>query len=803
MNNNTEFEYYTEDNSNNLDIKEFLGKYLKFWPYIVASVLLAVTGAYFYNLTNPSEYKVEGRLMIEAETSGNVLDLTGNVPVSGIPLSNRIFNQINILKSRPLANEVLDKLDFDVEYYELGTFQNKEVYEESALQVVVDWEHTQLTESDFEISWNNNKSFSVNFPEGEYKKFNPDKSRSLLYEHPGFGPKSFSFDQWVELPFARFKVSVPQTESGDYLVQFRDRTSLVNQYVGDNYTVAQVNALSSILSIELVTTVPEKGRRYINELMATFLDNGLKEKNLQASKTVDFIDNQISGVSDSLSFIENKLERFRSNNRTYNIGSEGNTIFTKITELETVLSQERFKKQYYEQLQDYLVRESYDNIILPSGIGIEDPILNRLIEDLILLQSERSQYLTTQSNSSPSVIAVTKKISDLNESIKEVLRNVNKNSEMTVSDLERRLAKTESEFSRLPVTEQNLLRIQRSFTLNENIYTFLMQRRAESAIAMVSNSAPDKIIENAVPIFVPLKLKPLTNYILATALGFLIPIIIISIIIFTNVRIKDRKELEKKLTAPLLTSIGHNKTDKSLVVFNRNKSGIAEAFRALRTNITFIVPKDKHLTIAISSTIAGEGKTFTSMNLASAYSISDKKTILIGCDLHKPKIFDDFKLTNNLGLSTYLSNQVDNIDAVIQKTSFPNLDVVLAGPTPPNPAELLVKPRFEEMLLELKKSYDVIVLDTPPLGLTSETLSILRQVDLTLCVLRYNYSKFSFIEDINFLRESKGLKNIYAVFNDVSTKSLNYGGYGYGYYSDDKKSNVLDKVFKGSGRAAV
>lgn len=275
--------------------------------------------------------------------------------------------------------------------------------------------------------------------------------------------------------------------------------------------------------------------------------------------------------------------------------------------------------------------------------------------------------------------------------------------------------------------------------------------------------------------------------------------------IFTNVKVKDRKELESKLNNPVLTSVGHNSNKNNLVVLNKNKSSIAEAFRSLRTNLTFIVPKEEKITIAITSSIAGEGKSFTSMNLASAYSIADKKTILVGCDMHKPKLFNDFKLSNAVGLSTYLSKQVNDVNAVIQKSPYPNLDLMVAGPTPPNPAELLIGNQFETMIKELKEIYDVIIFDTPPIGLTSETLAVLKMVNVTLCVVRYNYSDHSFIEDINSLKDKKGFRNIYTVFNDVPSKELNYGGYGYGYYSDDKnKSSMINKIFKGgSGRAAV
>ncbi|QDH80095.1 polysaccharide biosynthesis tyrosine autokinase [Echinicola soli] len=803
---NNDFEYYTEGSNDTFDFKGLFSKYLRFWPIIVLSMVLFGTAAYFYNQTQPSEYKVSGKLLIEEDAQrGNILNLTNLPQEYSNSLINKMANDGHQLKSYNLANEVLNMMDFDVEYFEEETFKDQEIYQSAPVKVEVDWNHPQLTENKFKIEWKNSENFVLSYISPEYILETPSDGKLTPIEI-NTTPKAFPFNRWIETAHARIKVIPIETNTpGSIKVTLRNRKSLLAQYTGENLTIAPMDAMSSILNISLITTVPEKGSDYVNKLLETFLDNSLEEKNHQARKTVDFIDNQINGVSDTLSTIENRLQSFRSQNKTYNIGTEGSSIFQKITELESELNQENFKNEYYKNLQSYLSKEDYSDIILPSGIGIEDPILNKLIQDLILLQSERSQYLATQTASSPNVREVSKKIEDLNKSINEVLKNTISNSDRLVSSLQNRLYKLEGEFKKLPSTEQDLLRIQRSFTLNENIYTFLMQRRAEAAISMVSTTAPDKIMESAKPSYIPLPLKPLTNYIIGIALGFILPVLIISIFIFTNVNVKDRKELEAKLNNPVLTSVGHNRNKNNLVVLNKNKSSIAEAFRSLRTNLTFIVPKDEKITIAITSSIAGEGKSFTSINLASAYSIAEKKTILVGCDMHKPKLYNDFNVSNSVGLSTYLSKQVHDVNAVIQKSPYPNLDLMVAGPTPPNPAELLIGSQFEAMISELKEKYDVIIFDTPPIGLTSETLAVLKLVNVTLCVIRHNYSNYGFIEDINSLKDKKGFRNIYTVFNDVPSRELNYGGYGYGYYSDDKnKSSMINKILKGgSGRAAV
>jgi capsular exopolysaccharide synthesis family protein len=284
-----------------------------------------------------------------------------------------------------------------------------------------------------------------------------------------------------------------------------------------------------------------------------------------------------------------------------------------------------------------------------------------------------------------------------------------------------------------------------------------------------------------------MQLRPILNYLLAIMLGLIVPAGVIFGLNSFEVKVNSIKEVERKLRYPMIGTIGQNRLAAPLVVFTEPNSAIAEAFRALRTDIHFLFPKDKAVTIMLTSTISGEGKTFCSANLASVYAKNGKKTILIGCDLHKPYKIQDFKITNTLGLSNFLSVQVDEIKPLIQRTKYDNLDILVPGPIPPNPAELLISDRFEQMILELKKSYDVIVLDTSPVGLTNESFYLTRIADLTIYLLRQNYSNKNFIGFINSFKEKKGLKNIYVVTNDVSAEDLSHGGYGYGYYSEDQR----------------
>ncbi|RIW12239.1 polysaccharide biosynthesis tyrosine autokinase [Algoriphagus lacus] len=784
--------FHEEESS--FDLKAILPKIVKIWPWMLLSLTLCIGLAFYITQTTPPNFRVSSKFFIkENEQAFSFFENPAMGQEQGMGLTNEMI----ILKSRPIAEATLAKLDFQVEYYEKGTFVNKELYRQTPILVEVDWKAPQLLNGLIEVNWNSIGEFQMVFPEESYSQLFPDGSYGSV---KNLESNSFKFGEWVETPHFKIKVSNTSGQaSGSSMFLLRDKNYLVNTYsLGLIIELAEKN--SSILALSVVVQNRAKGEAYLNALMETYLELELFEKNEIANRTINFIDSQVAGVADSLTFFETQLQDFRSSNQTFNLSSESSTIFNQLTEIETQLANENLKRRYYQSLKDYLVRENYNEIVVPSGLGIEDPYLNGLIENLLAVQVERSRLMATQTDLSPQVREANKKLADLNRSISEILNNVDLNNKMSIEDLENRKRNIEASFRSLPQAEQNLIRIQRQATLNENIYNFLSERRAESAISKASNTPANKIIEYAKAGLLQVSPKPARNYLAAIFAGLLIPILFVFGREFFQTKIEEPKYLERKLKIPVLSTILQNKGKENLVVFGSGKSGIAEGFRSLRSNIKFLVPKEKQLTFMITSTISGEGKTFCAMNLASVYSLTGKKTVLVGCDMRKPKIFEDFGLKNDVGLSTYLSGQEDDFKKVVKQTQYENLDLILSGPIPPNPSELLFSPNFEVLISKLRGEYDVVILDTPPVGLVSETLDLLTMVDFTLFVFRQNYSEKGFIDAVNGLKEQKGVKNIYAIFNGLDASKVSYGGYGYtygygyGYYDEENKKKKRFRI---------
>ncbi|MGY6743322.1 MAG: GumC family protein [Cecembia sp.] len=780
-------------------LRDIVRRYFRYWYWVVLSLLVCLAIAFLINRWTPPVYMATAQFLVKEQESG--INLFEQRLFSNPEL--QLTNQMIMLRSRPIAELALKRVDFEVEYHYHGIFSKIERYPTAPILVEVDWKHPQIVEGEIEVSWNDSQNFKLVFPEESYQLTQVGLETSTKIDPPILELNTFDFGKWVETPFMRFKVSLTSSESGGRInVKIREKNSLINEFA-KFIQVRPLDKNSTILELAIETNLPAKGRDYLNALMEAYLENELVQKNLTASNTMSFIDTQLIGLEDSLNYIENRLETFRSANRIYDISAEGSAVFSRLAELDRELTQEKLKREYYRNLQNYLVKEDYNEIIVPSGLGIEDPILNNLIKNLLELQNQKAYLMTTQKAASPAVREVNRKLEDLNNSIRQLLVNVDENAAFLISDLERRTVQVEQQFSRLPAKEQNLLRIQREYTFSESIYTFLAQKRAEAAITKASNTPANKIIEYARVSETPITPKPIRNYALAFSLGMLIPLLFVLGKVYLSDKVKDIKELERKSLVPILASVAFRKLYDELVVFADKNSGITEAFRSLRANMNFVLPKDQASVILVTSNTSGEGKTFCSMNLASVYSLAGKKTIIIGTDLRKPKIAKEFALTNDRGLSNYLSGQQNDWRLLVKRTDYEHLDALLSGPIPPNPSELIGNGKLPLLIDALKKEYDIIILDTPPIGMVSETLEMFPLADAVFFVVRYNYTLKSGIDHINHLKTSQKLQNAYIIFNAVDEKEIQYNfgyGYGYGYGGyyggDEEKEGIMGRLRK-------
>ena len=429
-------------------------------------------------------------------------------------------------------------------------------------------------------------------------------------------------------------------------------------------------------------------------------------------------------------------------------------------------------------------------------MGIDDPLLNSHILELTKLYSQLDIISVNSKQGHPLVKSIKKQIKSTKEKLIENIENIISTSELTLEDINSRIVELESVIGDLPQNERILLNIQRKFNLNENIYNYLLEKRAEASITKASNISDHKVIDMPrLESNLPIKPNTTLIYVISIMLGFFLPSIIISIYYLFNNKIIDKKDIDEITSVPLIGKIMHNDSGYNLVNINSPKSAIAESFRSIRTNIQYLASDKIEKVICITSSIGGEGKTFVAMNLASIFSITRGKTILIGADMRKPKIFNDFNLSNDVGLSSYLSNQ-NTKDEVIQKTEFENLDIILSGPIPPNPSELLSLEKMKDFIEELKKTYKHINIDTPPNGLVTDGLVLMKYSDINIYVVRQNFTTKEMLNNFNETIIKNNVLNMNLIVNDISNDKTSHGygygygnTYGYGYYAEDQIEN--------------
>jgi capsular exopolysaccharide synthesis family protein len=554
--------------------------------------------------------------------------------------------------------------------------------------------------------------------------------------------------------------------------------------------VAPIVKEASMVTLSVSGFVPEQEADYLNKLMEVYIRYGLDNKNQTADSTIKFINEQLAVILDSLNIAEEKLENFRLKNNFIDLSREGTLVQNRLEKFENEKTSFELQLQYYNYLSDYLdLKNAVGTIISPSVMGITDQVLLRLVVELSTLQKEREKFGFNIEGNQPALELMDRQIEEAREALRENVKNGINGLKLLIAESDRKISNIEVEINRLPSTERKLINIQRKFDLNNTVYTYLLEKLSESGIAKASNVSDNRIIDTA-SYFSSGLVKPKTrkNFVIAIMLGFILPMVIISLIDFFNDRVMDKSDIGKKTKVPVIGYISHSDSKTEIAVVEKPGSSLAESFRSVRTAIKYFVKENEVAVIAVSSTISSEGKTFISINLAAITAMLGKKVLLIGLDLRKPSINKVFEFENSPGMSTYLSGNCDYIE-IIKKTQVDNLFYAPSGPIPPNPAELIETEQMKKFIERAKKEYDYIIIDTPPVAIVTDTLLLAPYIDVNLFIVRQRYTSRNTLDMIEQLNNHGELKNMAILINDISLSGyygygMRYGytqGYGYSY----------------------
>ena len=473
---------------------------------------------------------------------------------------------------------------------------------------------------------------------------------------------------------------------------------------------------------------------FLNKLADVFLNYNLDKKNKEANRTIDFIDDQLVGISDSLSITEEALQRFRSKNMVMDLSAQGQVIIDQAMKLENDKARLVIESNYYNYLAKYLSKDNLGEVpIAPATMGITDPGLARLVTDLAELQSQ--YYSKSIGDMNPMQGQLAQRLKNTKDALRETLKGVKEANALAIRQNREQIRTVNAKASELPVTERELLGIERQFKLNDVLYTFLLEKKSEAQIQKASNTPDNEVIDSARPDKEPVSPKTKLSYLIAILAGLGFPFLGIMLADFVNYKVRDEEDITKITDLPVAGYVPHSRLKTATVMFEDSHSNVAEAFRSLRSRMQFFTKDTRSPVILITSSMPAEGKTFTAINIASAYSLMGKKTVLVGFDLRRPKIYTDFGITNEQGVSTWLIGR-DSLDDVIKPTAHENLSLIPAGPVPPNPSELTSSAKTSELFTLLRERFDYIIIDSPPIGAISDTFYLATLADTCLIIVR-------------------------------------------------------------------
>jgi capsular exopolysaccharide synthesis family protein len=800
------------------DYKELIFKIWRFKGWFILSLFVFLAAAYLFNKLSTVIYSNQTLLLLKESERNNFL--TSQDMMQGFGLfggNHNIENELGVIRSYTLINDAVSQLNLETSFYKedylFGDYLKlsflktiEETYNEKVFQISINKSELQpidlpiyfkiLSKDEFMLEAN-----GTNVPVYDY-------INDIIVSHANVSINGkFKFGQQIKGPYYDFKVhlanpadELPPSPKARTYFSFNSLSYLTLTYQA-SIAAVQTSRTSSLVIINMQGDNKYKITDFLNTLTNAYLERNLEKKNRIAINTVKFIDSQISEVSDSLSYAESKLQNFRTTNRVTDISFQGQQSIERMNQLEGERALLIMQKKYYDYIQTYFEKNTdMSDLIAPSSMNVQDRTLNQLITELITLNSERSNMLNQGNVKNLRLNTIEVQISNLK---KTILENINSNAattEIALQDINNRAARISAEMSRLPSTERQLVGIERKFKLNDAIYTFLLQKRSEAQIARASNAPDYEVIDQAryITAYQTFPKKKLI-LIIGALVGLLIPFIVIVLRDFLNTQISNKRDVEALTSLPILGHVFHNDGKEKIVVNAAVNSPISESFRSIRTNLRFYAKDNDKQVLLVTSSYSGEGKSFISQNLAAAYALFGKKTLIMGFDLRRPKLFQDFNLSNQKGISTVLINQA-SVDDIIQKTHIPNLEYISAGPVPPNPLELIASSKTGEMIHELKKRYDYIIIDSPPVGVVSDSYLLMGFSDVNIYVVRQGFThKEAFSNNISHLSQ-KNVPHVSIVINDVKAKGLLYDyGYEYTYYAEESNKpwyKSLSMIFK-------
>ena len=785
----TDFNEAKESKEENIDVKELLFKYLIHWPWFVGAVVACLIAAWVYLHISTPVYNISATVLIKDDKKGGGAGMLSGLESLGldgmISSSQNIDNEIEVLRSKTIAKEVVEDLGLYISYVDEDEFPSKNMYKTSPVQVSLTPQEADLLDKPMVVKMALQPQGSINvnvkIGDDEYQK------------HFEKLPAVFPTNKGTLAFFQTLDSILPSKKSSKEIVgverTVRNITAVINKplavakgYCG-SMTIEPTSKTTSVAVISLKNSNVQRGKDFINKLLEMYNINTNNDKNEVAQKTAEFINERIGIISKELGSTEKDLESFKRGAGITDLTSDAQIALTGSAEYEKKRVENQTQINLLQDLQKYMQNEGYE--VLPSNIGLQDLNLAAAINRYNDVLVERKRLLRTSTENNPTIINLDTSISAMKENVQVSLDRVLRGLFITKADLDREASRYSRRISEAPGQEREFVSIARQQEIKAGLYLMLLQKREENAITLAATANNAKIIDEAIADDAPVAPRSKITYLIALILGVGIPVGVIYLLELTKFKIEGRADVEKLTSAPIVGDIPlTDEKQGAIAVFENQNNLMSETFRNVRTNLQFMLGNGKKV-ILVTSTVSGEGKSFISGNLAISLSLLGKKVVIVGLDIRKPGLNKVFNISKReQGITQYLANPEKNLMDLVQLSDVSkNLYILPGGTVPPNPTELLARDGLDKAIETLKKNFEYVILDTAPVGMVTDTLLIGRVADLSVYVCRADYTRKNEYTLINELIDGNKLPNLCTVINGLDLKKRKYGYYyGYGKY---------------------
>lgn len=760
------------------------------WKWFVLSLIICLGAAHIYLRYATPIYQAAAKLLIKEEQNGrrgNSIQSSANLGI--ISNSNGIDNEMEILKSRTLAQQAVYDLKLYTTYRHEGRIKDHLIYGEQEVNVDMDYEHLKKLNAPM--------SFKIT---REGRNYHVVGSYFVPIDDNSYNPGPVTVDKVITALPATLGTRVGMvkfTQNGNYML--RDGESLkvtmiapeiaAGKYVG-SLSVSPSTKATSIAQLVITDEIPQRAIDYLKQLAIVYNRQANEDKNQIAVRTEQFINQRLEKINAELGNTEGQLENYKKRNNMVQLSMNASTAFSNADSYAQKLNEANTQVALLDELTKYMNEPSNRHQPIPSNVGLNDASATSLINKYNEIALQRNQLLHSASESSPTVTPLTSQLDDLQASIKRAMSQARAGLNIQRNSIASQQGKYQGQISNTPEQERILTQIGRQQEVKSGLYLMLLQKREENSISLAATADKGKLIDN--PVFAG-KVTPKDSIILMIAfgLGLAIPALILFLLAFFRYKIEGHDDVAKLTKLPIIADVAiasdRAKTKADIVVHENKNNLMEEIFRSLRTNLQFLM-KEHDKVILMTSTTSGEGKTFIASNVAISFALLGKKVVLVGLDIRKPRLAELFEIDDHHhGITNLLIK--DNITwddvnkQIVNSGVNNNLDLLMAGPVPPNPGELVTRKSLEETIDTLKEHYDYIVIDTAPVGLVTDTLALGRIANATVYVCRADYTQKSSFGLINGLAYEKKMPNMSIVLNGVDLSKKKYGYYyGYGKY---------------------